>query len=85
MEQTIQIAIPASLLSKLDERARNAGLKREEYASELISRELANSPTLDEILLPFRNQVNASGMTDDELLHLFQRAREEAYSEDKPA
>lgn len=34
--------------------------------------------SFDEILKPFRNEVEASGMSDDELDNLFQQARHEA-------
>ena len=84
MTHTIEIPVTEELLRLLDARVRQSGLKREEYISTLLSRDLSGSPTLGEVLAPFREQVAASGATDEELAHLFSEAREEACRERRP-
>jgi hypothetical protein len=51
---------------------REAVFKRQRVA------QLSEKP-FDEMLKPFRDEVEASGMSDDELAHLFQQARQEAF------
>lgn len=84
MTHTIEIPVTEELLHLLDARARQSGLKREEYISTLLSRDLSGPPTLSEVLAPFREQVVASGTADEELAHLFSAAREEAFRETRP-
>ena len=47
---TLQISISDELLSNLDTRARNAGLNREQFLSQCLSRELSMPDGLDDIL-----------------------------------
>ena len=54
MPVTIEIAVSDDLLRVLDERAQRSGLKREDYVSELLSKDLAGPPTLAQVLRPFR-------------------------------
>lgn len=84
MTHTIEIPVTEELLRLLDARVQQSGLKREEYISTLLSRDLSGPPTLGEVLAPFRAQVAASGATDEELAHLLGTAREEAYRETRP-
>jgi hypothetical protein len=47
-----------------------------DYLQEMSARALAGlSPTTDELLAPFRQHVQASGMTDDDLDCFFQELR----------
>jgi hypothetical protein len=50
---------------------RGAVLKRQRV-------EQVSEKPFDEMLKPFRDEVEASGMSDDELTHLFRQARREA-------
>ncbi|MBI3684521.1 MAG: hypothetical protein HY235_29460 [Acidobacteria bacterium] len=84
MPRTIEIPVSDDLLRLLDEKARRSGLKREDYVSALLSKDLAAPPTLAQVLKPFREQVAASGVTDDELGQLFTNAREDAHGERRP-
>ena len=81
MSRTIEISVSDELLQVLDDRAKQSGLPVEEYASALLSRDLAGPPTMSQVLEPFRQAVAASGITDSELAQLFGEARNEAYSE----
>jgi hypothetical protein len=76
--RTIEIPIPDDLLQLVDERARESGLKREDYIRAVLSREVTGLPSVSEILKPFREQVEASGATDEDLARLFSEAREES-------
>ncbi len=77
---TLQIPISDELLPNLDTRARNAGLNREQFLSQLLCRELSTPDGLDEILAGFRREVSASSLTDAELSELFSAARTETGS-----
>ncbi len=78
MSVTIEIPIPEELIPNLEKRAQNAGLNREQYLSELLSRELSSTASPDDILSRFRTEVKASGITDGELTELFIAARDES-------
>lgn len=75
---TINVPIPDDLVPLLEQKARNAGLKREEYIGAILSRELNAPQTLSDVLAGFRSQVAASGIADRELDELFRTARDEA-------
>jgi hypothetical protein len=47
----------------------------------LIERDLRAPTTVEEVLEPFRCQVEESGMTDDALDSFFEGAREEVWEE----
>lgn len=80
--QVIQVQLSDELLRRLDERARETGgMNRADYIRELIEEDVERQSSLDDILRPFRKQVEASGMTDAELTSLFDDAREEAFEE----
>ena len=66
---------------ELTERAGKAGQEVGELARELIERGLRKPPSLDEILAPFRAEVEQSGMSEMELEAMFEEAREEAFRE----
>ena len=80
MSVTIEVPIPDDLIPVLERKARSAGLKREEYVSAMLSRELTAPQSLDEVLAEFREQVAASGISDSELTELFTVARDEAHA-----
>jgi hypothetical protein len=65
--RTIEVPIPNERLQLVDGRARQSGLKREEYMRAVLSREVTGAPSIGEILAPFREQLKASGMTDEAL------------------
>jgi len=84
MPQTIEIPVSDDVLRRLDERARQSGLKREEYVCHLLSRDLNGPQTLSQVLAPYRAQVAASGISDEALMQLFSDAREELHREQHP-
>ena len=78
MTHTIEVPIPDGLLQLVDQRAQRAGLDRAEYIRVVLSRDVDLHTSLDEILEPFRSEVAASGMTEDELDRLSSQAREDS-------
>lgn len=78
MSVTIEVPIPDDLIPLLEQKARSAGLPRDEYVRVLISRELRGPRPLDEVLNEFRQEVTASGLSDAELTELFDNARDDA-------
>ena len=83
MSMTIEVPIPDDLIPRLEQKARSAGLDREQYVRALVSRDLAGPRTFDEILGGFRKEVSASGTTDPELDQLFESARQDSLAEPK--
>lgn len=80
--RTIEVVLPDELLRLVDEKARDAGLKREAYISAVLSKEVTGEPSISEILAPFRDQVLSSGLSNDDLDRLFSDAREESHQRD---
>jgi hypothetical protein len=81
MARTIEIPVSAEMLRLLDEKALRSGLKREEYVSALLSKDLSGPLTLAQILKPFRDQVAGLAMTDGDLGQLLTEARQDAHRE----
>ena len=73
MSMTVEVPIPDDLIPRLEQKARSAGLDREQYVRALVSRDLAGPRSFDEILGGFREEVVVSGMPDSELDELFER------------
>ena len=83
MSMTIEVSIPDDMIPRLEQKARSAGLDREQFVRALVSRELAGPRTFDEILDGFREEVAASGISDLELDQLFDSARQDSLAERK--
>ena len=62
----LQIPLPPDTEETLRERAKANGEDVSSYAARLIQ-EALSTPSVDELLAPFRKQVEESGITDDEL------------------
>src|SRR5262249_10275799 len=78
--QTIQIEVQQETAKLLMEKAAARNLSLDEYLREIV--EIDNPPqmkTLDEILAPFRAEVEAKGYSEDELDDLFTEARKEVF------
>jgi hypothetical protein len=83
---TITINLPREVEESIKSQAAKNGLPLEDYVESLVEEgtkrrdridALAEKP-FDEILAPFRRNVEASGMSDQELEVLFSKARKEA-------
>ena len=79
---TLTISLPKEVGTALEDKAKLSGRDSVEFVEDLVTKELSN-PSLDEILAPFRRQVEESGMTDEELDDLFTEARKEVFKAKK--
>ncbi len=78
--QTTQIEVQQETARLLMEKAAVRNLSLDEYLREMV--EMDKPPqmkTLDEILAPFRAEVEAKGYSEDELDELFTEARKEVF------
>ena len=78
----VTISIPPSLAGKLLERAQSSGCATEDYITRLIEKDVSRK-SLRDIFAPVREEIAASGISEDELDSLLQEAREEAFQERK--
>ena len=74
---TLTLEIEPEIESLLEKRARADGCDVPDYVKNLIKRDVTRKPTFDEILAPFREAVEKSGASDEELESLFTQARKE--------
>jgi hypothetical protein len=79
---TLTINLPKDVGAALEYKAKLTGRDTAEFIEDLVTKE-AHSPSLDEILAPFRQQVEESGITDEELDDLFTEARKEVFKAKK--
>ena len=83
---TITINLPSEVEESVKSQAAENGLPLENYVESLVEegtrrRDRIDSlaeKSFDEILEPFRRSVEASGISDEELEVLFNKARQEA-------
>jgi hypothetical protein len=76
----IQIALSPDTEAKLRKHAAANGDDVSAYAARLLEQALS-TPSVDELLAPFRAQVEASGMSDAELDQLVEELRNEVWQE----
>ena len=67
------ITIPTDLETKMAARAEALGLSLEQYTREVLERDV-KTPTLRELFAPVREEIKASGTTDEELLEQIEAA-----------
>lgn len=80
---TLTIELNPDTELKLKKRATANGVEVEDYVTKLIEQDSNKVKTFDEILAPFRQSVEESGISDDELDELFTKARKEVLAEKK--
>lgn len=68
---TVTINISPAALRSLTERATARGTDLEGYVQDLIEKDVLPQRRISEILAPFRQEVQGSGVTDSELDSLF--------------
>ena len=78
--QTIQIEVQQETARLLLEKAAARDLSLDEYLHTIAESDLPpRMKTLDEILAPFRAEVEAKGYSEDDLDELFTEARKEVF------
>jgi len=78
----LQIPLPPDTEETLRERAKANGEDVAAYAVRLIQKALS-APSVDELLAPFRKQVEESGISDEELDRLGEELRDEVWQQHK--
>jgi len=73
----LQISLSPDTEEALRERAKASGEEVSSLAARLL-REALSTPSVDELLAPFRKQVEESSMTDQQLDELGEELRREA-------
>jgi hypothetical protein len=86
---TITIDLPSEVEKRIKTQASNNGEKLEDYLKTLIDEESARREKINkaseksfaEILAPIQKGFAESGMSEDEILEMFEKAREEVWQE----
>lgn len=78
---TLTIHVRNNTKAILEEKAKSNGKDFVEYVEDLLEKDADRPKTPDEILAPFRREVETSGVTDEEFDDLIQEVREEIYQE----
>ena len=79
----IRISIPAEMQNKLQQGALDCGQEVAEYVERLIEKDLGAPMSLRDLYVPVRRQIEQSGISEDELDGLIEKARVEAFEERK--
>jgi hypothetical protein len=79
-ELALKLRLSRATSDKLAQRAAETGKPLNEYASELIEHAV-NTPSLDEVLAPVRAEFEDSGMSDDELSDVLEKAKHQMRAE----
>jgi hypothetical protein len=86
---TVTLELEPEVEMSASEQAKEKGLPLAEYVESVVKETVLkrrrvqklSEKSFDEILKPFRDEVEASGMSDDELDELFTQARREVLKE----
>ncbi len=80
--ETIEISgLSMDTIRVIDERAELAGKSRAEYAQSVLEREARVPMSMHDLYAPVREQIAASGISDEELDALLDEARTEVWQE----
>ncbi len=77
---SINIPLSPDAEAKLRERAKAAGEDITSYAARVFH-DAITAPSVDELLAPFRKQVDESGLTDGQLDDFYEGLREKVWDE----
>jgi len=78
---TLTIHVRKNTKAILEEKAKSNGKDFVEYVEDLLEKDADQPKTLDEILAPFRREVEASGITDEEFDELIESERQAVWKE----
>ena len=82
MDTTIEITgLPETVIEKLSERAEKIGATTPDYVRYLIEEDLVSPMSARVLYAPVREQIKESGISEDELDDLLEKARDDAYRE----
>lgn len=74
---TVVLELKPEVEEALQKKAKASGFEVGAYLERLVEKDVCRAKTLDEILAPFRKEVEESGITEEELGVLIEEAREE--------
>ena len=80
---SISIPLSSEAEARLRERAEAAGEDITSFATRILH-DVLTAPSVDELLAPFRKQVEEGGMTDDELDGFYEDLRNKVWEEKQP-
>lgn len=83
MSTQLHLSLAPDVEARLIAKAKASGEDPERHAEKLLSSALM-SPTLDEVLGPFRRQAADSGMSDDELDSFYEGLRDKVWQDGHP-
>jgi predicted DNA-binding protein len=75
------IQLPMRTIQALSDIAREKGKTTEQYVYEILETQILASKSFDEILAPIRQGFKESGMSEDEITAMFEKARDEVYQD----
>jgi hypothetical protein len=81
LNMTVTLELESEVESLLEKRARAEACDIKGYVEKLVEREVNRERNFDEILAPFRDAVERSGISDDDLDTLFTEAPREVSRE----
>ena len=81
LTMTVTLELEPEVESLLEKRARAEGCDVKGFVEKLVEKEVNRKRTFDEILAPFRDAVERSGISDEELGTVFAEARREVAKE----
>jgi predicted transcriptional regulator len=79
----VSIKLSAELERKLADRARASGQDASQYVQRLLERDLS-AASLDEVLAPLRDEIQRSGITDEEWMKWSSRLRKPVSAHVRP-
>jgi hypothetical protein len=84
LTDTIQVSgLSEAVVEAVNERAKEVGATTEEYVRYLIEEDVASPLNVRVLYAPVREQIKASGASDEELDGLLEEAREEVFQENR--
>jgi hypothetical protein len=78
---TLTINLSPEMERMLQARASACGQRVTEFVAQTLEEKLRGQATADELLAPFRKQVEESGMTEEQIEGFFDEVREEIWRE----
>jgi hypothetical protein len=84
LTDTIEVSgLSESVVKAVGERAKEVGVATEDYVRYLIEEDVASPLSVRVLYAPVREQIKASGISEDELDNLLEEAREEVFRENR--
>lgn len=77
------IELPTKTVRALSGIAKDKGKTLSEYLRDLAETEHLASKSFDDILAPIRQGFAEGGMSEDEIIQMFEQAREDVYQESR--